>query len=406
MLAPMSDDVTMRFDGMHAQRRAMLAGLGGLAAGSLLARGASAGPLNPPPGPVAPTPGPEPRIAINQTNTPGNAGATFRITQPGSYYLEGNLFGEPGKRGIEIAASDVTIDLRGFAMLGGGSLDGIATSGNRINITIRNGIVRNWGGDGVNLVAGGGEGDGALVENLHLRVNDGAGLRVGNSSIVRNCIAEGNQNIGIVTAERSVIAGCIASDNALWGIIANGRGSVARECVASGNGFSAGIQVASGVVEDCVAFSNNDSGISCIGSIVSRCVALSNMGIGILCDTGSIVGCRSFNNEGFGIRVTRNSVVSECFCSDNMGGDILALQGFNRIDGNQCRSATQGIVVEGTRNLIVRNACFAGASSYVIAADNRYGPIVDVSAPGSPAVSGASAPATIGTTHPWANLSH
>ncbi len=401
----MSEGFTTRLDGMHAQRRAMLAGLGGFAAGSLLARGASAGPLSPPPGPVAWTPGPEPRIALNQTNTPGNAGATFRITQPGSYYLEGNLFGEPGKRGIEIAASDVTIDLRGFAMLGGGSLDGIATSGNRINITIRNGIVRNWGGDGVNLVAGGGEGDGALLEHLHLRVNDGAGLRLGNSSIVRNCIAEGNQDIGILASERSVITGCIANDNALWGIIVNGVGSVVRECVASRNRSLAGIQ-SGGVVEDCVAFLNDTVGISGTSAIVSRCVAQSNAQDGIITGQGSIIGCRAIGNSGFGIRVTKDSVVTECYCAENASGDIRALQGYNRIDGNQCRSATQGIVVEGTRNLILRNACFAGASSYVIAADNRYGPIVDVSAPGSPAVSGASAPATIGTAHPWANLTH
>ena len=50
---------------------------------------AFSGSLTPPAGPVAPTPGPEPRIAINATNTPGDADSVYRIAQPGSYYLTG-----------------------------------------------------------------------------------------------------------------------------------------------------------------------------------------------------------------------------------------------------------------------------------------------------------------------------
>jgi hypothetical protein len=38
----------------------------------------------------------EPRIALNQANTPGSASKLFRITQPGSYYLTGNA----GRRGL------------------------------------------------------------------------------------------------------------------------------------------------------------------------------------------------------------------------------------------------------------------------------------------------------------------
>ena len=97
----------------------------------------------------------EPRVAINATNTPGDADSLFKITQPGSYYLTGNITGVAGKHGIEIAAPangpGVTIDLMGFELTGvPGSLDGIAatTAGAR-NIAIVNGAVRAWGGDGV-----------------------------------------------------------------------------------------------------------------------------------------------------------------------------------------------------------------------------------------------------------------
>ena len=51
------------------------------------------GPLAPP-GAAAPTTKTldqvEPRIAINSTNTPGDADSLYKITQPGSSYLTGN----------------------------------------------------------------------------------------------------------------------------------------------------------------------------------------------------------------------------------------------------------------------------------------------------------------------------
>src|SRR5690606_18106937 len=89
---------------------------------TILAGAAVAGPLNPPAGPVAPTHKTltevEPRTPINAANTPGDADSVYRIFQPGSYYLTGNIVGQAGKRGIEIASSNVTLDLNGFALQG------------------------------------------------------------------------------------------------------------------------------------------------------------------------------------------------------------------------------------------------------------------------------------------------
>src|SRR5881392_43776 len=101
-------------------------GLGILAAAVL-----HAGPLNPPAGPVASSyktlTEVEPRTAISAANTPGDSDSLFKITQPGSYYLTGNIQGVSGKHGVEIAASGVTLDLNGFDLLGApGSLDGVS----------------------------------------------------------------------------------------------------------------------------------------------------------------------------------------------------------------------------------------------------------------------------------------
>src|SRR5438034_11001068 len=81
-----------------------------------------AGSLTPPAGPITGTMKSitevEPRIAINATNTPGDTNSLFKITQPGSYYLTGNIAGVASKHGIEIVASGVTLDLNGFDLVG------------------------------------------------------------------------------------------------------------------------------------------------------------------------------------------------------------------------------------------------------------------------------------------------
>ena len=51
--------------------------------------------LDPPVGPITSTfktlTEVEPRIAINATNTPGDADSIYIISQPGSYYMTGNI---------------------------------------------------------------------------------------------------------------------------------------------------------------------------------------------------------------------------------------------------------------------------------------------------------------------------
>src|SRR5688572_30579567 len=63
----------------------------------------------------------EPRIPLTPTYTPGDATSVFKITQPGSYFLTGNLKPPAGKHGILIALlvpGAVEIDLMGFTIDG------------------------------------------------------------------------------------------------------------------------------------------------------------------------------------------------------------------------------------------------------------------------------------------------
>src|SRR5262245_61771213 len=116
---------------------------------------ARAGALTPPAGPVAPTPGPEPRIAINAVNTPGDVDSVVLLSQAGSYYPPANARGIAGRHGIKITATGGTLGLDGFSLIGGaGSLDGVRVPIAVFGVTIKNGVIRNWAGSGIDSLNG------------------------------------------------------------------------------------------------------------------------------------------------------------------------------------------------------------------------------------------------------------
>jgi parallel beta-helix repeat protein len=80
----------------------------------------TAGDLNPPGPPTTGTMKPlnevEPRTAVQSLS--GDANNHHIISEPGSYYMTGNLVAEPNKCGIKIMANNVSLDLCGFTLSG------------------------------------------------------------------------------------------------------------------------------------------------------------------------------------------------------------------------------------------------------------------------------------------------
>lgn len=109
-------------------RRVLIAGLGGAVAGSLLARNAVAGSLNPPAGGVSPSGRDLTQVTnmiartdqgcamppVPVESLPGSASAKHVISVSGSYYLVGNIQGNPGQNVIDVQASHVDICGGGF----------------------------------------------------------------------------------------------------------------------------------------------------------------------------------------------------------------------------------------------------------------------------------------------------
>lgn len=399
---------------------------------------ALAGPIDPPPGPVSSTyktlTEVEPRTAVNAANTPGDADSVFRITQPGSYYLTGNVAGVAGKSGIEIAASGVTLDLNGFSIIGvPGSIHGIDISG-VFRATIRNGLIVGFGGSGIEggtaqaeitavkvagctgngisinsgsyvrdcLVAGcGGTGfytsNDVIIENCISGSNGVHGFQVGTDSIVRNCLASGNVAGGITTSsvenltvtdciadyngstgiavnDRSSISGCVSRNNREAGISA-GIGSLVRGCSATDNGTDGILTLATCTITDSTASGNGDCGIETTSSTVTNCTARDNANDGIAAGSGSVIShCVAASNDDDGIAGGSGHNISHCAVRDN-GNDGIYVGGDCTILSNNCDN--NGVSVAGAGIHIPDAAVFFSNADTRIegnnVTDNDYG---------------------------------
>ena len=393
--------------------RVTVASLAMLALGVVTGAVLYAGPLDPPAGPVASSYKTlnevEPRIAINAVNTPGDADSVFRITAAGSYYLTGNVTGIAGRHGIEIAASNVSIDLMGFSVLGvAGALDGISNVVAAVdNITICNGTVSGWPGDGIQLNSG-------------------------TNHAVRAVNARSNVGSGIIVDENSIVESCAASANSLDGIIVNGLNGVVRACTATGN-LAQGIQLAnSGSISDCSSHNNVTGFQTGIGATLVNCSARDNTADGFIVSSACVVSnCSAYSNTNDGFRASSTSTIfSNCTASFNAGDGIevpgnctllgntcdgngvgagsgagIKVTGTDcRVEGNSLMRNDFGMDVQLTGNLIFRNSAAGNTTNYQIIANNKVGFIV--LAPNSAVVGGSTGGAGVGSTDPWANFSY
>ncbi|MHC4621561.1 MAG: right-handed parallel beta-helix repeat-containing protein, partial [Planctomycetota bacterium] len=341
---------------------ASIVALAGLAAFSMIA---FAGSLEPsaPPGPTMKTLDQvEPRIPIAQDTTPGKPDSTFAIVKPGSYYLTGNIQGESGKNGITVEANNVSIDLTGYTLQGvAGSLDGITVPSYIDNLAVRNGTIAGWGSEGVDAT----NADNSQFEKLRLFNNGGAGwgegLMAGQNAVVTGCTAKSNTARGINAYKHSTVIGCAAYDNGSNGILAFGNPTVV-DCTAAYNYY--GITTEGGVVANCSASHNTDSGISFCnkgpGTIVN-CTARGNGDVGIWLTSGSTArGCTSIANTNHGILAPSDCLIVGNLCQANGAGDADAagiyIKGCdNRIEGNNVTDNDRGIDVDDSNNIIIKN---------------------------------------------------
>ncbi len=399
---------------------------------------ALAGPLNPPAGLVTPTQKPlaevEPRVAINDANTPGDNDSSpsrFRITQPGSYYLAGNVTGIAGRIGVEVVASNVTIDLNGFTLRGvPGAAEAITTGiTSQSNIRVHNGTVTDWPGNAIELVfvtsanltdirVVGSGGDGictgasAIIERCSASTSGLDGFRLGTGAIVRACAASSNGDDGFDLSSFGVIEACTANENGSDGF--EGGISVTVNACSSNNNTAAGFSISAlATVTNCSAFGNATTGVLVgTNSAVTNCSAGENLVEGFVLGAGSTIAfCTAAANGGSGIRALSDCYIHDNTCDGNGTGATISAGIFTgspdcRIERNNCTDNDIGINVTSGGNLIIANSCASNTVNYEIIAGNRFGPIVNITASSASGVSGDFAPSNLTSTDPFANFAH
>lgn len=381
-----------------------------------------AGPLNPPAGPVASTPGPEPRIAVNAVNTPGDNDATpstFKITQPGSYYLSGNLAAAASKDGIEIAANNVTIDLNGFTLEGPLGNSGIVAQQPLHGLVVRNGVISGFTDRGIRFTGQTTDQNpvGATIEDLTIAGGAEVAIDVGTSNRIASVVIDGASS-GIYAGKGTSIIGCvirvgtsgIAADESTidqctvragdTGILVGGRGGVVRNCSVSdasiGIAMSAGVGNDGGLIQNCVVSSFSNLGIVASGLAGSRI-------------EGNTVNGDPSRNPSAGIWIgdlgqVTNNVVRNVRASGGGGTGILLLGSVGRsnVRGNTVVNCDKGIKASNGGNAIYSNELTQNTKHFELVAGNRVGPI-SVGAL-SPQIDGSTGGAGMGSTDPTANL--
>ena len=277
----------------------------------LMSASAFAGELNPPPGPVTATD----RVALHP-----EAGVPIIINEPGSYVLMGPVLDCIGcddapNSGIVISASDVTLDCNGFQIVGDpeNSFNGIFIDFLTENITIRNGIVRNWSSGGI--TAGGSSG--VTLENMRVfgnGFNGGAGgISISSEARIIDCVVRDNDGTGVFVGFGSLIRGTTATGNNGHGIQtvpgALSNGSVIENCVSRGN-VGDGFNLADGtIIRGSSATQNGGSGIVLApGSAATGCTAVFNSGSGFEASNALVHSSAAYNNSGTDITLFNNAV--------------------------------------------------------------------------------------------------
>jgi hypothetical protein len=255
-------------------------------------------------------------VSAQPTTLPWNPGSnvTQVVSFSGSFVLTSDIWTSSGD-GIVINASNVTLDLNGFSVYASGVACTPATRGNsctgtgtragiRINgsyVTVKNGRVWGWNGDGINVSQATGNGTGITLQNLQVHDNNNNGIYAGVAANTRgqivldNVIANNNGGNGIlgvgVTGSKVAAVGNNGQGINLFGALTDSY---------AGYNKSTGILSNGGSLSDDVAIGNGD-GFNVNGAALNL-TALSNLNNGVNSGQGSILNSASDGNAaGFAL---------------------------------------------------------------------------------------------------------
>lgn len=297
-------------------------------------------------GPLDPPAAPSSTDGVLEPGTPISS-LPFVISQPGSYYLTRDLTGVSGQNGIEIAAPNVTLDLKGFTLQGvGDDLDAVHVDDAIGDFTVRDGVITGWGGSGVAVAVQTLSAE-DYVYDLKVNSNAGAGVVVGDRASIHDVIAQSNGLGGILASRSSVVQHCIVTDNTGDGIVAP------------------------------------------FDAVISDNSLKNNTGVGIKAGQNSVVRSNSVESSGGdGIDISATSIVEQNVVLLNGqlvadGAAVHATGAFNRIANNQFSNNDRGVWAPMSPSVIIGNQSEDGDPFGQVASGNLLGPVVSAGTIGS-----------------------
>lgn len=338
----------------------------------LLSVAAEGGPLTPPPGPVAPTNKTlqqvEPRTPLE--TVPGNLSSMHKITQPGSYYLTGNIALAAGRFAcIEVGASGVTIDLNGFTLDGlntGGSVairveDGATASG----VRVVNGHITNWdvGIAGLGFVA-------LVVDSVRFSFCNTYGADVGTGASVTRCTAF-QGGTGFYLRDGGTISQSSASFFGRGFDLGNGAVASDCEAVLCFEGFYLNF---GGVARGCGAHNCTVGVLGFQRNTVIDCnLTFCTDGI-TLGEASRVTGCHVGGGSGHGVSVSHGSTVERCTVNGQGLIGIIAADRCSITDNRVEFCGGNGVYVGGNNTMVVGNIvqrCVLDVGVFIEGNDNQ-----------------------------------
>lgn len=316
--------------------------------------------------------------ASNEVRTPISE-LPFAISQPGSYYLTGNLNGANG--GIDITADNVSLDLMGFTISHSGFFSdyGIYFDG-RSNITIRNGTVTGF------PLAGIYQGDVnarfATIMDVQVIGNGTVGTGSTHSGIfvfssnshIERCTAGNNGGNGLYISSSSKLISNTANDNSgSYGLFA-GRGSVITNNTVFNNTVTYAIRGESGsIISENTAHSNSAT-YAIYGNVITilkKNTAYNNTSWGIYgAGANSIIDNNIHDNNTSlslvgGLRVGGTSRVVGNTLDGNALINIVVDSSGSTLKDNHVADSSNGIAFVGFSGNYYRNNTGSGNTTFI-----------------------------------------
>lgn len=291
-------------------------------------------------------------IEINQAAaeaggvTPGDGpGLPVEILAAGSFRLTGSLQDTTGASSIvSVSAGGVTLDLNGFELIGDG-ITSVGISAETIDVTVRNGAVRNVAGLGIHL------GSRGRVEGVTIRDARGGGV---------DCAADCKHRDLVISTTGSGVASSVTCGF---------RCDLLDSTLAFNGGAAAITAGAAARIEGNQIAGGNPKVEVGVGSIVSR-NALSGVGARITAGGSSTISGNALDGGSVPITATGPAVIRGNVIR-NAGGTAISVSGSATIEGNSIDGAAGGFGIACGAGSLVRGNTVRNASFFALEATSN-----------------------------------